>query len=101
MVAKDTPAKRNDLEPRVAVSIQVPAPGNAQEYTAALTGVQQVMALEKVAWDVNAGMVVIRDRLSKVVPARAMIEELMRPRAQVMIEMRFLEVSRNDAITYG
>jgi type II secretory pathway component GspD/PulD (secretin) len=101
LVAKDTAQKRNDLEPRVAVAIQVPSPSSAQEYTAVLTGVQQVMALDKVSLDINAGTIVIRDRLSKVLPARAMIEELMRPKAQVVIEMRFLEVSWNDMITYG
>jgi type II secretory pathway component GspD/PulD (secretin) len=45
--------------------------------------------------------VILRDRVSKVFPARLMFEELTSPRAQVTIEVQFLEVSRNDAITYG
>jgi type II secretory pathway component GspD/PulD (secretin) len=45
--------------------------------------------------------VILRDRVSKVFPARLMFEDLSAPRAQVSIEIKFLEISRNDAITYG
>jgi len=45
--------------------------------------------------------VILRDAISKVLPARAMFENFMFPPAQVAIELKFLEVSRNDAITYG
>jgi general secretion pathway protein D len=36
-----------------------------------------------------------------VVYARALLEELLQPRAEINLEMQFLEVSRNDMITYG
>jgi type II secretory pathway component GspD/PulD (secretin) len=101
MVAKDTTQKRMELEPSVAVEVQLPEPTSAQDFTALITAVQQSMAIEKVSWDTQNNIVVMRDRISKVLPARAMLEELMRPRAQVMVEMQFLEVSRNDLVTYG
>ncbi len=101
LVAKDTQQKRQELEPSVAVEVQLPEPTNAQDFTALITAVQQSMALEKVSWDTQNNTVVIRDRISKVLPARAMLEQLMRPRAQVLVEMQFLQVSRNDLVTYG
>jgi general secretion pathway protein D len=101
MVAKDTAQKRAELEPSVAVEVHLPEPTSAQDFTALITAVQQSMAIEKVSWDTQNNIVVMRDRISKVLPARAMLEELMRPRAQVMVEMKFLQVSRNDLVTYG
>ena len=101
LVAKDTQQKRQELEPSVAIEVQLPEPTNSQDFTALITAVQQSMAIEKVSWDTQNNTVVMRDRISKVLPARAMLEELMRPRAQVLLEMQFLEVSRNDMVTYG
>ncbi|PWU00257.1 MAG: hypothetical protein C5B51_25340 [Terriglobia bacterium] len=101
LVAKDTLQKRQELEPSVAIEVRLPEVTNAQDFTAMITAVQQTMAIEKVSWDTQNNTVVMRDRISKVLPARAMLEELMRPRAQVMVEMQFLEVSRNDLVTYG
>ena len=62
---------------------------------------QQAFAIEKVAFDTQNNSVILRDRVSKVIPARLMFEDLAGQRAQVVIELKFLEVSRNDAITYG
>lgn len=101
LVAKDTPQKRVEVEPSVAVAVPLPEPTTAQDFTALVTAVQQTMALEKVSFDTQNNTVIIRDRISKVLPARAMLEQMMNAKSQVMIEMRFLEVSRNDMITYG
>jgi hypothetical protein len=101
LVAKDTAQKRAEVEPTVAIEVQLPNVTNTQDLTALVTAVQQAMAIEKVAFDPSNNTVILRDRLSKVLPARAIFEDLMRSRAQVSVEMRFLEVSRNDMITYG
>jgi len=66
-----------------------------------ITAVQQAMAIEKASWDTQQNVVIFRDRISKVLPARALLEELLHPRAQVMVDLEFLEVTRNDMITYG
>jgi len=59
------------------------------------------MAIEKASWDTQQNVVIFRDRISKVLTARALLEELLHPRAQVMVDLEFLEVTRNDMITYG
>jgi len=101
LVAKDTPQKRTEIEPFVAVSVQVPEALTAQDFNAMVTAVQQTFAVEKVAFDTSNNTVILKGAISKIVPARAMFEDLMYPKAQVAIEMRFLEVSRNDMLTYG
>jgi len=101
LVVKDTPQKRQEVEPSVTVEIHLSDPTVQQDFAALITAVQQSMAIEKVAFDSARHIVFLRDRISKVIPARAMFENLLRPRAQVMIEVQFLQVSRNDLITWG
>ena len=101
LVAKDTPQKRQEVEPVVAVEVRLPEVTNQQDFNAMITAVQQAMAIEKASWDTQQNVVIFRDRISKVLTARALLEELLHPRAQVMVDLEFLEVTRNDMITYG
>ena len=101
LVAKDTPQKRQEREPTAAIELRLSEATNQQDFNAIITAVQQAFAIEKVAFDTQNNTVILRDRVSKVIPARMMFEDLMSPRAQVVVELQFLEVSRNDMITYG
>jgi general secretion pathway protein D len=101
MVVKDTPQKRQEVEPAVAVEVRLPEATSQQDFNAMITAVQQAMAIEKASWDVQQNIVIFRGPISKVLTGRALLEELSRPRAQVMVDLEFLEVSRNDMITYG
>jgi general secretion pathway protein D len=101
LVAKDTPQKRQEREPTAAIELRLPESSSQQDFNSLITAVQQTFAIEKVAFDTQNNTVILRDRISKVIPARMMFEDLMYPRAQVIVEMEFLEVSRNDVITYG
>jgi general secretion pathway protein D len=101
LVAKDTPQKRQELEPNVAVELHVDGITVPQDLTALITTVQQTFALERVAWDTQNSTVILRGPISKVVPARAMFEDLMNPHPEVMVEIKLLEASRNDVLTYG
>lgn len=101
LVARDTPQKRTELEPHVAVTVHVPETITTQDFNQVVTAVQQTFAVEKIAFDTANSTVILKGFISKIVPARAMFEDLLYPRAQVMVELRFLEVSRNDLLTYG
>lgn len=101
LVVKDTPQKRAEVEPVVAVEVQLEPTTNAQDFTTMVTAVQQAMAIEKVAFDTQRNIVVLRGPISKVLPARALLEDLMYPKAQVAVDLEFLEVSRNDMVSYG
>jgi general secretion pathway protein D len=101
LVLKDTPQNRLDREPTAAIEVRIPETTSPQDFNAVITAVQQAFAVEKLAFDTQNNTVFMRDRVSKVLGARMMFEDLLAPRAQVMIELKFLEVTRNDAITYG
>jgi general secretion pathway protein D len=101
MVVKDTPQKRTELQPRVAVSIPVPDSVSQQEFNQAVTAVQQAVGLEKISFDTQDKTVIIRDTLAKVTAARGLFEDLVRPPGQVMVQLKLVEVTRNDMLTYG
>jgi hypothetical protein len=101
LVAKDTTQKRTELEPNVAVAIRLPEATTPQEFTGAINAVRQAMALQKVSWDTQTNTLVIRDRISKVLPARAVLEDLLHPKGQVMLETDVLEVDRNHMLQWG
>jgi len=101
MVAQDTPQKRNDLEQTIAISIPVPAALTTQELTEIAQAVKQATNIDKMAWDTAQNEVVIRDRISRALPAQALFQQLFSWRPEVMIEVEFLEVTDSDIINYG
>lgn len=101
LVAKDTPQKRAEVEPSVAMTIRLPEPTSTQDLTELITAVRQTLGIQRVTWDTQRNIVVLRDAISKVLPARALFEGLMHPRAQVMVDVQFLELSRSVVTSYG
>lgn len=101
MVAKDTPQKRLELEPTVAVSIPIPNPVTVQEAQEMARAVQQAMEILKFAVDADRHMVLIKDRISKVRPAQLLFEQLAHGRAQVAIQVQVLEVDQSSFLSYG
>ena len=101
LVVKDTPQKRQEREPYVAVTVPVPdlvTPQDAQELA---NVVRQVMQISRVGFDPGRQTIVIRDRLSLAIPAQALVQELLRRRAVVLIEFELLEMDRSASRTYG
>ncbi len=101
LVAKDTTQKRTEIEPTVTVAVHFPDVLSQQEFEQLVRAVAQTMAIEKFGMDPSTHTVIMRDRISKVVYARALFQQLMQKQAQVVLDLRFIEVSRNDSITYG
>ena len=101
MVVKDTAQKRKEEEPYAAVTVPIPEPTTVQDLTAMVTAVQQACGIQKVSWDSHAGIVVLRDSVSKVIPAQHILADLLYPRAQIMLEMDFLEFNQSNALNYG
>jgi type II secretory pathway component GspD/PulD (secretin) len=101
MVAKDTPQKRQDLEPNMAVVCEIPAAVSVQEVQELARAVQMTLQIQRLAVDAQRGLVLINDRISKVRPAQAVFAELMHQRPQVMLEMELLEVDQTTMLTYG
>ena len=101
MVVKDTTQKRKEEEPYAAVVIPLPEPTTQQDLTSMVTAVQQACGIQKIAWDSHQNIVVIRDSVSKVLPAKRLFQDLLYPRAQVLIEMEFVELTKTNNLNYG
>ena len=101
LVSKDTPEKRRQNEPVVAVTIPLPDAGVQQDFTGLVDAVKQATGVEKTSVDSQTRMLVLRGSLSRVLPAQAMLEQLLYPRTQVMMELELVEVSRSKTNTYG
>ena len=101
LVVKDTDAKRKEREPTVSVSVEVPQATTTQELTEIGQAVRQLFNLEHMALDTRMNMVVMRDRISRVVPASRVFDELLHHRPQVNIEVELMEVDRTSSLAYG
>lgn len=101
LVARDTQQKRQELEHTMALSIPLPTPVTLQEAQELVRTIQQVFEVQKFGVDAQRRVAVVRDRASKVVPAAALFRQLLRHKAEVMIEVDFLEVNRNKSRELG
>ena len=101
LVSKDTPLKRIQNEPVVAVTIPLRDAGVEQEFTTLVDAVRQATEVEKISFDSQSRTLVLRDRLSRVLPAKALIEQLLYPRAQVMMDLKLVEITHSKTTTYG
>lgn len=101
LVAQDTPAKRNEREQTVALTIPFPQSTSTQELTEVTQLLRQAFNIEKVAVDTVDDTIVIRDRISRAAPAQALLAQMFAYRPEVMVDLEFIEVSDNDLRNYG
>jgi type II secretory pathway component GspD/PulD (secretin) len=101
MVAQDTPPKRNDLEQTMEIAVPVPQATTTQELTELGQVMRQATNIEKIAWQSAQSRIVMKDRVSRVVPAVALLNELMAYRPEVMVDLEFIQLSKSDMVNYG
>lgn len=101
LVARDTPAKRNDLEQTVTVVAPVPDALLSKDLVEITQAVRQTVGVEKIAWDTKTGMLIIRDRVSRALAAQAILEDLMQYRPEMIADVEFLQVSESDLLNIG
>lgn len=101
LAAQDTQQKRQELEQNMAVVVPIPETVSVQETQELARAVQQLMEIQKLTVDSQRGLVLIRDRVSKVRPAQAVFEQLLYSRPEVVVEVEFLEVVEGSNLSYG
>lgn len=101
LVVKDTQQKRREEEPYAAIIVPLGEPTSQQELTSMVTAVQQACGIQKVAVDSHRNFVVMRDAVSKVLPARELFQQLLHPKAEILLEMNFVEVRHSENLNYG
>ncbi|WP_031496784.1 type II secretion system protein GspD [Bryobacter aggregatus] len=101
MVIRDTDQKRRDQERNVAIILPMPTTISAPEAQELARAIQQIFELQRVSIDSVRGMMLIRDRWSKVKPAELALSQLLSYRGQVMVEVEFYEVSDQSTLSFG
>jgi hypothetical protein len=100
-VAADTPAKRQQFERNVSVTIPIPETVSADELKDVVNAVRSTMDIQRVTVDNANRIVLLRDRISKVRPAQALLESLLRPHPQVNFEVDLLDIAGSDSLQWG
>jgi general secretion pathway protein D len=99
--APDTEVKRNELEPVVVLTFPLQEALTERDLIDVANAVRGLLRLRTMGWDSFNRMVVIRDRASRARVARALMEALLLPRAQVSFDVEFLTVDTDKNYHYG
>jgi general secretion pathway protein D len=101
LVSKDTTQKRQANEQTMSVVVPIPTATTTQELTEIAQAVKQVSGVEKLAWSSATNEIVIRDRVSRVRIAMAVLDQLTAFRGGVVFDLRFLQLSDSEMLSYG
>jgi len=100
-VVADTPAKRQQYERTVSVTVPIPETVSTQELQDVANAVRSSMDIQRVVVDTSSRIVLLRDRVSKVRPAQALLESLLRPHPQVDVEVDLMSMDASDSLQWG
>jgi general secretion pathway protein D len=100
-VANDTPAKRTEFEGTAAVVIPFAETISVQELQEIATGVRGTLDMTRVMVDTQRHLILVRDRVTKVRLAEKLLQDLLRPRAQVAIEVEIMTTDQSSTLSYG
>jgi general secretion pathway protein D len=101
MVARDTPQKRTELMPVMALAAPIPERITVQEAQEILTAVQQSLEIRRISLDAAKRMVYFRDTVPKARAAQQMFASLSRGRAQIEVDVELVSVGRTSNLSYG
>ena len=99
--ARDSEAKRNELEPMILLTVPLPDSLSEKDLIEVANAVRSVLNLRQFGWDSVSRTVFIRDRVSKALTARSLLEALLLPKAQVELEVQVLTVDSDINYHYG
>lgn len=100
-VANDTTQKRKEFEQTGTIAIPFPETLATQELQEVATGIRGALDSPKLTVDTTRHMILIRDTVTKVRLAQKLLADLLRPRAQVMIDVELLTTDVSSTLNYG
>lgn len=101
MVVRDTDQKRREQERTVAITLPMPTTISSPEAQELGRAIQQIFELQRISIDTVRGMMLIRDRWSKVKFAELALNQMLGYRGQVMLDVEFYEVNEQSNLSYG
>lgn len=99
--ARDTEQKRNELEPTILLTTEVPQALTEKDVVDAANAVRGVLGLRSFGWDSVNRTVLVRDRATRARVARSLLEALLLPKAQISLEVQFLTLDSQTNYHYG
>ncbi len=99
--ASDTEAKRNEFEPNILLTVPLPDAVDDKSLVEAANAVRGVLGLKSFAWDSTNKIILIRDRFTRAQLAKSLLQTLLIPHAQVLLELQFLTIDSNVAHRWG
>jgi len=100
-IANDSQQKRTEFEQTAAAAVPFPETITVQELQEVATAIRGALDSQKIMVDTTRHLIVIRDKVSKVRLAEKLLEDLLRPRAQVSIEVEILALDESSTLNYG
>jgi general secretion pathway protein D len=85
----------------VAIAIPYPETLTVQEIQEVATGIRGALDFQKLMVDATRRLILIRDKVTKVRLAQKLLADLLRPRAQVTIDVEILATDLSSSLSYG
>jgi len=100
-VANDSTQKRTEFERTGAVVIPFPEAETVQELQELATSVRGVLDIQRFTVDNARRLIIVRDRVAKVRLAEKIIQDLLRLRGQVSIEVQIITTDVSSSTNWG
>ncbi len=100
-VANDTTQKRTEFERTAAVVVPFPETETVQELQEIATSVRGVLDMQRLMVDNQRKLILMRDRVAKVRLAEKVLQDLLRSRAQVSLEVDLITTDLSSSLSYG
>lgn len=100
-VAQDTPEKRKDYAASAVRTILLPAAQTPDQMTEILRTIREMSGITRSDLDVRSRTLTLRATPEALAVATDLIDDLERPRGELVLEMEILEVDRNYATQLG
>ncbi|HTS47878.1 MAG TPA: hypothetical protein VMH05_08035, partial [Bryobacteraceae bacterium] len=100
-VANDTTQKRTEYERTAAVVIPFAETETVQELQEIATSVRGVLDMQRLMVDNQRKLILMRDRVAKVRLAEKILQDLLRSRAQVEVEVDLITTDLSSSLSYG
>ncbi len=99
--ARDTEMKRSELEPLILLTVPLPESMSEKDLIDVANQVRGLLSLKTFGWDSVSRTVFIRDRVSRALAARSLLQALLLPKAQVELEVQIITLDIDTNYHYG
>ncbi len=101
LVVPDNPSNRRDYQTEVTRTVYLDNSLKPADRTAITTALKQILAIQKIIDNPSANAIIIRDTPEKVKQAVALIHDLDRGKAEIMIDVTVLEADADRVRELG